>query len=652
MAELERVRKHRGFTLVEILVCVGLLLGMAAITAHNFLRGATSIKQDALAALSGEIRSLQQRSVQENKIMALTLVGPNSRKLGVEVGQSLPKLEKVRDFTSDFGDCWLNAASPSQLTSPDPRLSDAWFRAERVAIIFTPAGRIYSNLAPDSDGAYHVGLVRGSGGLWDVRLHSQGDIRLSQLSPDRNSVPPMNNSLSLTIAGNNAPEIKALEVLNSAAQPRDSNGVVHLSPAPGELVTFRIEADDADGDDQLVVRGEGAGLFSSALAAPMSYDAAQQRWIGFLTWQPPNPVASGSELRFTVTDRAGAIASDNANSKTILDGPAKEMLVFAAKLSSDPKNRIYRCNPDGSGRLPIFPADDDLAGPALSPQGTMLAYWNCSTWPPRLCVAGINGASQRVLDANWAQNGNMGIFWSADSSRVLVSKAPGQIVAYPAAGGTPTVVASGVTPNLTVCSPDHKKLAYFRSGVSPTRIEILDLQSGAQEVVATTVAGSQLMMSSCDSPIAFAGDSNTLYYCSYDSVTQNSTIFAYTSPGPAVQVLNAGGRVLWLRGGPGRKLAHVNMSPQRNLYSYLDYTDVASKKLVASRISNSLYAGCPDRFEISPDGERIYWMQGLDAASHFMRYAFDGADPLEISPVGTYYSCPDSNGCALFQPTP
>ena len=639
------MRGNRGLTLVEIVVCVGLLMGMAAITAQNFMQGSRTIKQDALAALSSEIRSLQQRAIQENKIVALTMVGPNSRRLGIEVGQSLPRVERVRDFSSDFPDCWLSAGSPTQLTSPDARLADDWFQSGRVAVIFTPSGRIYSNLAPDADGAYHLGLVRGSGGRWDVRLQTQGDVRIDPVTSARTSQPAMNSSLSLISAGNNAPQIKALKVLSSSAEPRDASNIIHLTPAPGQVITFRVEAADADGDDQLFLGGEGDGSFSSTGASPMSYDAAQQRWIGYVTWQPPSSLTGGSELHFVVTDRWGARAGDNANSKTILDGLASEILVFADKIGSDPTNRIYRCNPDGSGRLPILPADDDLAGPTLSPQGTMVAYWNCGNWPPQLCVVGLNGGSPRVLESNWAQNGNMGIFWSADSSRVIISSSPNQIVSYPAAGGSPTVIASGVTPMVTVSSPDHTKLAYYRSGASPG-VEVLDLNSGSQTMVAPKPAGEQLMMSSCDSPIAFSGDSATLYYSAYDS-SQNAIIYAYTAPGPAVQAVDAGGRVLWLRGGMGKQLAYLNFASSRDLVTYQDYSDASTRTVVGSRSSNSLYAGCPDRFEISPDGQRIYWMQGLDPGSRLMRYNFDGSGALELCPVSSYFSCPDSNGLVL-----
>lgn len=651
------MRNRRGVSLLELLVCLALLMAMAAIGAQNFLRGGSTVKKDAVEALSAEIRSLQQRAMLENKLVALTLKGPATQVIGTEIGTSFPRLEKVRDFRSDFADVWLTCATPSQLTSTDVALNDSWFSSQRTAVIFGGDGRIFSNLAPDGQGNVHLGLMRASGGQWDVRLAPHGDLRIVELSSQRNILPALASTLQLLPGANQTPVISGLSVLSSSTQPKGTDGFYHLSPAPGQLFTFKVEARDDDGDDQLTLEGQGEGHFSTASGGSMTFDASSGRWVGHITWIPPQTPTAGTQLNFVVKDRNGAVAATNANSTVVVDGLAAEGLVFAAQLPGDQHNRIYRANPDGSGLREIFPAGQavklDLAAPMLSPDGTMVAFLDCTNWPPDVCVSGINGTGFRVLHSGLAQNGSMGLFWSAESSRVLVAVAPDKLLAYPAAGGAAQVVASGIRPNLTVMSPDHKKLAYLRTDVSPNVIEVLDLTTSIRTTVASATAGTQLMMSSCDSPICFAGDSQSVYYTVYDSGTQNAKIYAWTAPGPGVEILDTGDRLIWLRGGTGKKLAYVLMaSGQRPLYSWGDYSDNASKKLVDQRSSNSIYAGCPDRFEISADGNRIYWMQGLDSGSHLMGYDFAGAKATKISKVGSYYQCPDSNGLSLLKLNP
>lgn len=651
------MRKRRGASLVEILVCVGLLMAMAAIAAQNFLRGSSTVKQDSLEALSAEIRSLQQRATLEDKLVALTLTPPATQVLGTEVGSSFPRLEKVRNFRSDFPDVWLSCAAPTQFSSPDPALNDSWFSSQRAALIFAPSGRIFSNLATGADGAYHLGLARGSGGSWDIRLTPRGDLRVQELSTNRNAAPALGSLLKLLAVANQGPQITDLTVLSSSTQPRGSDGLIHLTPAPDQLVTFRVEARDDDGDDQLSLEGQGTGFFSSKTAGSMTFDAASGRWVGYLTWQPPASVTPAAELTFVVRDRAGANAASNANSKAVVDGVAAEGLVFAAKRNGDQRNRIYRANPDGSGLRQIFPAGQaeglDLAGPVLSPQGTQMAFLDCTNWPPKICVSGVNGTGLRVLDPSFSQNGSMSLFWSADSSKVIVSEAPNRIVAYPAAGGTSQVLVSGVEPALMMNSPDHRKLAFLDHSSTPAQLKVLDLITLTQTVVASETGGTKLMMSSCDSPFCFSADSQGLLYSVYDNASQNAKIYAWTAPGPPVLVVDTGNRLIWLRSGPGKKLAYVLMaSGQRPLYSWGDYSDNTTRALVDQRASNSIYSGCPDRLEISADGNRIYWMQGLDSGSHLNRYDFGGGGAVQISKVGSYSDCPDSNGLSLLTVSP
>ena len=258
--------------MLELLVCLGLLLGMAAIGAQNFLRGSATVKKDALEALSGEIRSLQQRAVLENKLVALTLSPSSTQVLGTEVGTSFPRLEKVRDFHSDFGDVWLTCATPTQLTSPDAALNDSWFSAQRAALSGCPDWALFHSLPADGQGNFHLGLVRAGGGQWDVRLAPQGDLRIVELSTTRNAQPALGSTLQLTASANQVPVISGLSVLSSSTQPRGSDGLFHLTPAPGQLFTFKVEARDDTGDDQLTLEGQGEGHFSTASGGSMTFD--------------------------------------------------------------------------------------------------------------------------------------------------------------------------------------------------------------------------------------------------------------------------------------------------------------------------------------------------------------------------------------------
>lgn len=638
--------RSRGFSLVEVMVCVALLVGMAAVAAQNFLRGARTVKKDAVAALTGEIRAAQQQAIQENKIVALTLVGPNSAKLGWEVGQSEPRLARVRDLSSDFPDMWLNVGTPTQLTSPDPRLSDQWFRAERVALIFTPAGRIFSNLAPDADQAYHLNLVRGGGGQWDIRLQTRGDLRATEISSAVSGQPALDTSLTQSSSANTVPVIQALSVMTSSNEPRDGLGVLHITPAADQLVTFRLDASDPDGDDQLFLEGSGGGRFSSGSPSPMTYDAATQRWVGYLTWQPSGTLSTPTDLHFVVTDRAGSVAADTSNSKVTVDGIASELLVFCDKLQGDQRNVVYRANPDGSGLrpVPIAGSSMDTAGAMLSPNGRMIAYFGSTNWPPSLYVVGVNGGSPRLL-ASSVNGSTYDIVWSADSSQVYVVTSGG-LKRYAAGGGGGNWSLAGFDPFFLVASPDHRKLGYVTK-TTPKRVEILELATGTVTTVATETAGTAFTMSSCDSPLCFSEDSNTFFYCVYDGA-QNAKIYSFTGAGPATMALDTGGRVIWLRSGPGRKLAYVSMgSGTRPLVSYDDYTVPATRHNVASRSSNSIYAGGPDRLEISRDGNRIYWMQGHDGGSKLMRYDFTGTNSLPICDVSSFYNYPQGNALSL-----
>lgn len=633
------------------MVCVGLLSAMAGVAAHSLTRSRSASRQEALASLAGEIRSAQKRAIEENKIVALTLTSGASGRIGTEVGRSEPRLERVRDLSSDFPDLWLEAPSPTQITSPDPRVSNQWFRPERAALVFTPSGHTYSNLPQDAQQGYHLKLLRGSGGQWDLRFQPGGDFRLVELDLLPHPKPALDRSMTLTGGSDGVPVLQSIEALTSSLTPRDGSGILHLTPSPGQLVTFQVEATDSDGDDQLFLQATGVGHFTSERPVPMTFEATTGRWKACLTWRPPDTLAGPQELRFGVRDRNGNQATESANPLAIIDGFAQESVVFSATFGTDSSTRLYRVNPDGSGLRPLLPSSDGAQNPMVSPDHSQVAYWSAPdpSGPYELKVVGIQGASPRTVAPNLdltLLNQDI-LWWTSDSSQIYLVYNH-ELRRYPAAGGPPTVVVPGFDVAWARISPDREKVAYM-TNTSPARIEIRDLRTGSVQIVAsedTSLSFGHWVQERF--PADFSQDSGALFYCGWDVDSMLPLIFRFNGSGPSAQVLAPGEDLFLLRCGPGNRLAYLTefAEPEHDLRvrSYSDYTDPSSRTSLTSgwNAPDMIY----DRLEFSSNGDALYWMDfhgwmvnmGVSTSLHLRRVPLDGTPVQTVCNLTSSYS--------------
>jgi hypothetical protein len=250
----------------------------------------------------------------------------------------------------------------------------------------------------------------------------------------------------------------------------------------------------------------------------------------------------------------------------------------------------------------------------------------------------MDGTNLRTILPNWDCNYGFHI-WSKDGTEVIAERSVAGVQQLVAVSVRPPFNVRVLVPNfggdVWKLSPDGNKLGIHAGPYGSGRREIVDLNTLTRSVVDTETGSVDLMMNNCDSSHCWSPDSSTYFYTRYNSAQQGS-IYSYAGSGPPALVHDTGGRLTWVRVAAPRKMAYVIMGAGIRVYYMDDYTDASTRRLLGSRATGSYWSGAPDIVEFSPDGNRLYWMQGKGAGSNFQVYRLGGSAPAQVlAPSGT-----------------
>lgn len=170
---------------------------------------------------------------------------------------------------------------------------------------------------------------------------------------------------------------------------------------------------------------------------------------------------SGKGFRLAVGPAAGGAAKTYANVQGCWEdavwGPAVDHVQFSGETRSlvymtacyEPFANLYSVAPDGSGVHEIGAIAPNASQPAISPDGTRMAYtWaqftglSCKGCASEIRLANTDGAGSHIL-TNPTQDCTFdnSPVWSADGQTILFSEGtcsdPAELYTVPAAGGTP-----------------------------------------------------------------------------------------------------------------------------------------------------------------------------------------------------------------------
>lgn len=145
--------------------------------------------------------------------------------------------------------------------------------------------------------------------------------------------------------------------------------------------------------------------------------------------------------------------------------------VVYASLCYEPFSNLYSIAADGSGLQEIAAIKPYATQPALSPDGSEIAYswakftgFSCKGCASEIRVAGADGSNTRVLtNPSMDCTFDFSPTWSPDGQTILYSEgscdSPGELFTVQAAGGTPPTSASRepVPPGGRRASPTRRK---------------------------------------------------------------------------------------------------------------------------------------------------------------------------------------------------
>jgi Tol biopolymer transport system component len=164
-------------------------------------------------------------------------------------------------------------------------------------------------------------------------------------------------------------------------------------------------------------------------------------------------------------------------------GPSGK-IVFASASGPAGQGQIWVMNADGSGRHPVSQATSNLSAPALSRDGTRIAFVKRGD----VYVMGVTGAKVRRLTFS-GRSTEGAPAWSADGRWIAYSSyraGRSAIWKMRADGGRKTLLAAGRTLDVPSWSPDGMRIAY--AGVSG-QIWIMNADGSGKHRLTRTASG-------------------------------------------------------------------------------------------------------------------------------------------------------------------
>ncbi len=643
------MRKRGGFSLLE-LVCASAImvtvLGVMLMSSGGTVR--LSARQSATGLVETELRSARERALGEQKFVAVVMSPGTGSDVGVETGPDTPRRERVTSLAKEFRGAWVKTGALAVSPSPDPRVALAWYDSSRAAVVFTPGGRMLTNLQPDASGRV-VLEVGDAAHAESVLTVAPGGTVTSERKPG-GAKGTLAAPLTRVEGANHPPVLESFE-LNTSAAVRRVDGVLVADIDPGKRLNLEVYASDVDGDEQLYSHWTGGGAWSQSVRSPMLLDRKTGKWKTSVTWQAPNPATGPMELHCEVTDRhgeaardpAGGLATANDAFKLKVGLPLAERIVLPMDLI-DKFSSICVMNPDGSGLralwkgTPAAVAADNACHetqPVVSPDGTQVLYVSNKSWPPDLVVRNIDGTNRRIFCRSWAQPGfaDLSMFWSATGDSIYYTRLKpgdtiGQLVKVQADcddAANPPVVVNNRRCDKAYVSPDGRFMAwihyYTASGWSgPAQLELVNLANGNKEPVLTESATLTLNKNSSAPTLCWeANSSGFVFLCKENGVAKLKRGSA-TLPSTVSHVadLQTGANQVQLA-----PTGQIGYTTNNGRAVYLHGTlaaPAAQGGAVMTLINNTIYAGAPHRIMWSQDGRYLFYVQGPGPSPKILRY--------------------------------
>lgn len=650
---------RRGFSLLEMMCAVAIMVAVLAVLTLSSGSVRTGARQSAAGLVETELRSARERALGEQKFVAVVMQPGTGSDLGIEAGRNAPRRERLTSLAREFRGAWVKTGALATPPPADPRVAAAWLEPSRAAVVFTPSGRMLSNLVPDATG--RIVLECGSSAAAETVLTiDPGGAVTSELkagSARGTLAAPMQR----VEGANRPPRFESFE-LNTSATVKRVDGILHADIDPGKRLNVHVYATDPDGDEQLFCRWTGGGSFSQPGRAPMLLDPTTGKWNATVTWQAPNPLTGVLTLRCEITDRhgepaltpAGGLAADNDDYKLLIGDPVAERIVLPMDVHEHYAS-ICVMNPDGSGFRPIWagtPAEvaDDVKAqettPVVSPDGRQLLYVNCKNWPPDLIVRNIDGTNRREFCRDWDQPGfgHLAMFWSATGDSIYYTRAvpgatgqAGELVRVKADCSNavnPSVVTGGLPLDHAFVSPNGKLMVWsvFPGGSwsDPVALELVDLESGQKALVATASATLDLTYNCGINYVHWLPDSAGFLFACEENGQAKIKRGTATFPPTEADLTNVAAQPDQIAVSPNGKLAYTT-NRGRSVYLHGTVTAPASQGGPVMQVSsNYIYTTSPHRIMWSRDGRYLFYVQSPIPNSKILRYDTEENSVLEL----------------------
>lgn len=439
-AEMAGVRKRRGFSLPELLVCLALVTVVGALTLLGLQGRQSRYPARALAdSVVEQLRLARQQAITEQQPVAIGLPSaggtlPVSQSLFWATGRSMARVTKVIDFSRSypgqvlFQGVWGSGASifpPASGGSREGFRVASWLNNPNLGghalgldycLVFTPDGGVTSNGLPLQNGAYHL-LVAGGVNYAPTAAPPSLTAETTALNyfqatsadaPRSIAITPtgtvsLAQDLNLTQATQSvgavapAPPLTPLPAASPAGAsvtilPRPTTVVpgVNVTMVAGQRVTLAVNATDPSGHDLhlewTAQRDPGNaspsnGTFSRKGFQPMRWNAAAQQWTASWDWICPLDASPNDRFTFHCQfgDGLGVVQAGPVG-PTILAIPPSPQIFYACsdQAMGTADCTIVQANGDGSfPRIKVtLPGNDWANELAINPQGTVFYHWN------------------------------------------------------------------------------------------------------------------------------------------------------------------------------------------------------------------------------------------------------------------------------------
>lgn len=516
--------RRRGFSLLEILVVMGIIVLLLGIGMVNYRGGARKATAQSLAtAVVGELQAAHMRAVQAHTFVALEFPSNGQgccQSFSRWEGMSKARYVKGRNFSREFagssiflGHWPLSSGSfttdrpPNGLEIPGFSLSSLFSpMPSSYLLVFTPSGGVMSNDLPMLDGRYQIVVgtdltaaaagapagtptvsprppyftLQGLNQVQRIEVDTTGGVTLKTdlgAASGVNMQPGGGGSQAAAVAGapasgtNQTPVVEKIELSPGAPNlPGGIEGVVSKE----DYLRLTVEASDADGDAllcQWVPRNGGA--FTHTTPIRMRWDAARARWTSTWTFRanPADPPLTHYDLECRVTDPQNTLATAAAG-VTLTQTVEVRLKPFFA-VTEWPVHALYTCNVDGSnlshlptpGMLPSFIS--------VHPDGNTIAFTDTDYTNSQFHIWTVNkdGSNLRRLTAA-ASNEAAGIF-SPDGTLYAFARGPAYHI-MPACGEVdPTPGAAAKLPSKAIPMPAGVVPSWFKPSWDATGKKLL-----------------------------------------------------------------------------------------------------------------------------------------------------------------------------------